>query len=130
MESGTSEADHGARISRAALNILQVAADKPEAPLLIFVPAVEASLNVLPTSLRDPAWSLQAARRLNERTHRKNPSYLLFLAQAYRASRDAANAANTAREALKLLVPAPADANKSITQTMLELEARGVDSNR
>ena len=129
-EYGTSEANHGARISKAALNTLRLAADKPEAHLLILVPAVEASLTVLPTSLRDPAWSLQAARQLNERTHRNNPEYLLALARAYRATGDTADAAETARQALKLLAPVPSGANRSITQTMLELEATGVDSNR
>jgi len=130
MEFGTRDADHGARISKAALSRLQIAADKPDAPLLIVVPAVEASLRILPTSLRDSAWSLQAARRLNERTRRKNPYYLLLLAQAFRATGETAKTSETAGEAIKLLAPIPAEATKPITQTLLELEARGVDSRR
>lgn len=92
--------------------------------------AVSGSLSAMPLTLRDPAWTLGAAQRLNNISHPKKPDYLLLLARSDRATGDKANAGETVREALKTLAPVPVGANKSITQTMLELEATGIDSNR
>lgn len=130
LEYGTAQRKHGELLAKTALTTLRSASNKPNAPLVMLFFAVSDSLSAMPLTLRDPPWTLGAAQRLNDRTHPKKLAYLLLLAQAYRAIGDTASAAETAREALKLLAPVPVGVNKSITQTMLELEATGVDSNR
>jgi hypothetical protein len=105
--------------------MLRSAADKPDVPLPTLAPAVVASLSVLPLTLRDPAWTLRAAQRLNDRTHGKTPSYLLALAQAYRTTGDSAHAAETAKVGLALLAPTKPRVNEPRVQRLLQIEAKG-----
>jgi hypothetical protein len=71
--------------------------------------AFHAFTRAKPDTLRDPSIALRCAKRGVLLTHRKDPSWLLNLAQAYRASGDAKQAASTARDGLALLTNDPAD---------------------
>jgi tetratricopeptide (TPR) repeat protein len=63
-------------------------------------------LMVEPASLRDPKFAVACAERAVALSHRRIPSILLTLAQAYRASGQAEKSRETAKEGLALL-PAP-----------------------
>jgi serine/threonine protein kinase len=125
LEQGTPRANEAERVARTALKMLRSAADKPDVPLPTLVSAVVASLSVLPVNLRDPAWTLRAAQRLNDRTRGKTPSYLLAFAQAYRTTGDTAHAAETAKVGLALLAPTKPRVNEPRVQRLLQIEAKG-----
>jgi serine/threonine protein kinase len=128
LEYGTPQAEQGRALAAHALTSLRAWAGKTDAPLLILLPAVYTSLNVLPTSLRNPTWTLRAAERLNTVTHRSTPSYLLDQAQAYRAAGDPGKAAETAREGLTKLAPMKPGDVKTHVRKLLEIEANGSTS--
>ncbi|MDP9011529.1 MAG: serine/threonine protein kinase [Pseudomonadota bacterium] len=65
--------------------------------------ATSAGLTVLPKRLRDSHWTARCAERLVDATHRKNPSFLLSLAQALQAEGRSLAAEDAAAEALALL---------------------------
>jgi tetratricopeptide (TPR) repeat protein len=122
LQFGTPEAVQGERLAASALKTMRKASDSPDVPLLLLAPAVTDSLSVMPETLRDPAWTLKAAQRLNERTRYKTPAYLLALAQAYRANGDTYHAAQYATEGLALLAPTAHSTPMSRNQTLLTIE--------
>ena len=65
--------------------------------------AVTALLNAEPTSLRDPKLAVAWSERGVALTHRKVATWMLSLAQSYRASGQADKARATAKEGLALL---------------------------
>jgi serine/threonine protein kinase len=99
------------RRDREALDTLRSAASKEAASTLVLDMAGHAFMDVRPTSLRDTAFALQCMERGTALTHRKVPSWLLSLAQAYRASGDPVRALASAREGLALLPQDNADRN-------------------
>ncbi len=79
-------------------------------------------LMVEPASLRDPRFAVACAERAVALSHRKTPSMLLTLAQAYRASGQTEKSRATASEALALLpAPQPGSAKPRIRK-LLELQ--------
>jgi tetratricopeptide (TPR) repeat protein len=95
---------------------------KEEASSLILDMAASDLLMVEPASLRDPQFAVSCAERAVALNHRKTPSLLLTLAQAYRASGQTEKSRATASEALALLpAPQPGSAKPRIRK-LLELQ--------
>jgi serine/threonine protein kinase/tetratricopeptide (TPR) repeat protein len=122
LQYGTAQAEQGRVLAARALAILRLETDKPNEPLLMQVPAVLASLDVLPASLRNPAWTLHAAERLNSLVPNA-PSYLLALAQSYRMAGKPVKAAEVARRGLARMAPTKAGDGESRVRRSLETEA-------
>jgi hypothetical protein len=70
-------------LSKAGLTALRSAAKNDEASPFVLDLVVTAFLQAEPTSLRDPQFALACAERGVTLTHRKTPSWLLSLAEAY-----------------------------------------------
>jgi tetratricopeptide (TPR) repeat protein len=97
-------------------------ARKEQASALVLDMAASDLLMVEPASLRDPLFAVACAERAVSLNHRKTPSMLLTLAQAYRASGQAEKSRATASEALALLpAPQPGSAKPRIRK-LLELQ--------
>jgi tetratricopeptide (TPR) repeat protein len=108
--SGSSDAGTVQR-DRAALKLLAAAAaDSKSSPMQLDL-AFQAFMKAKPDTLRDTAVALHCAERGAALTHRKDPAWMLNLAQAYRASGDAKRAVLTAQEGLALLPNDAADQN-------------------
>ena len=98
----------GARgMAEEALQLLKQSTEKPGAGAVEWNEYADALLKVEWPDLRDPARALQLARNAVASSNRRNPFFLDTLAWAYFRTGDAAKAAETEREALRLL---PADA--------------------
>jgi hypothetical protein len=79
---------------------------------------------VEPASLREPQFAVSCSERAVTLNHRKTPSMLLTLAQAYRASGQTEKSRATASEALALLpAPQPGSAKPRIRK-LLELQLK------
>jgi tetratricopeptide (TPR) repeat protein len=103
-------------------------ARKEQASALVLDMAASDLLMVEPASLRDPLFAVACAERAVSLNHRKTPSMLLTLTQAYRASGQAEKSRATAREALALL-PAPQPGNaKPRIRKLLELQLQAGNS--
>jgi tetratricopeptide (TPR) repeat protein len=101
---------------------LKELARKEQASSLILDMAASDLLMVEPASLRDPRFAAACAERAVALNHRKTPSMLLTLAQAYRASGQTEKSRATASEALALLpAPQPGSAKPRIRK-LLELQ--------
>ncbi|MGO9775217.1 MAG: protein kinase domain-containing protein [Terracidiphilus sp.] len=101
---------------------LKELARKEQASSLVLDMTASDLLMVEPASLRDPLFAVSCAERAVALNHRKTPSMLLTLAQAYRASGQAEKSSATAYEALALL-PAPQPGNvKPRIRKLLELQ--------
>jgi hypothetical protein len=86
--------------------------------------AAKAFLKVEPVSLRDPSFAVSCAERAVALTHRRVPSMLLTLAQAYRATGQAEKSRATATEGLALLpAPQPGSAKPRLRK-LLEIQAQ------
>jgi non-specific serine/threonine protein kinase/serine/threonine-protein kinase len=110
--------------SKAALSILKSIAEKDKASSMVLDRSVTAILNVEPDSLREPKLAVAWSERGVALTHRKVATWMLSLAQAYRASGQTEKARATAKEGLALLPnPQPGDP-KSWIRKLLEYETR------
>jgi serine/threonine protein kinase len=106
-----------------ALDLLRKAAfDTRSAPSQLDL-AFHAFAEANPTSLRDPSVALHCAQQGATLTHRKDPTWLLSLAQAYRTSGDVAQAKGAAQEGLALLPGDPSE-QASRLHKLLDAEAR------
>ncbi|MDQ2925227.1 MAG: hypothetical protein M3R43_06695 [Acidobacteriota bacterium] len=85
---------------------LRKAVEKPDASLLLLVPATQASLLVRPECLRDPVWSLRYAERVVALIHRSLPFYHWLLAGAANDAGNLEEAHAAVRDGLTLLRPA------------------------
>ena len=94
---------------RAALKLLVSAVANSESSTMQLKLAFHAFTKAKPDTLRDPAVALRCAERGVLLTRRRDPSWLLSLAQAYRATGDTKQAASTAKEGLALLPNDPAN---------------------
>jgi serine/threonine protein kinase/tetratricopeptide (TPR) repeat protein len=106
--SGPSDANSVQR-DRTALRLLGAAVADNKSSTMQLDLAFNAFTKAEPDSLRDPSVALHCAQRGVLLTHRKDPLWLLNLAQAYRASGDTAQAASTAKDGLALLTDDAAD---------------------
>jgi len=88
---------------RTALDLLRSAATDTKASPMVLDLAFHAFLEAEPASLRDVAEALRCAERGVALTHRKDASWLLNLAQAYRASGNIEQAVSSVKEGLALL---------------------------
>ncbi len=81
-------------------------------------------LVVQPASLRDPQFALACAERAAALSHRKRPSMLLTLAQAYRATGQIEKSRATANEGLALLPTLQPGSVKPRIRKLLEMQAQ------
>jgi hypothetical protein len=93
-----------------------------DAPVEALENTVSAMLQVLPTSLREPHLTVQFAERLVSLDHRRNPDFLLMLAQAYRQDAQIDHARTTATEGLALLPRVPPGGTVVRVRKLLELQ--------
>jgi tetratricopeptide (TPR) repeat protein len=107
-----------------ALAFLKDMAGKDTSSPFILAQADEAFLKVEPASLGDPAFAVQCAERGATLSHRKTPSWLLLLSQAYGANNQLDQSRATANEGLALLPPLRPGDPKSRVRKLLEIEAR------
>jgi len=92
---------------RTALNLLRSSATDKQVSTMLLDLAFHALSEAMPDSLRDAGEALRCAQRGVTLTRRKDPSWLLNLAQAYRTSGNKEEAVLSAKEGLALI---PADA--------------------
>jgi tetratricopeptide (TPR) repeat protein len=78
-----------------------------------------------PASLRDPQLALTFAERAVALSHRKMPSMLLTLGQAYRATGQREKSRAAAKEGLALLPAVEAGGVKPRIRRLLEIQAQG-----
>jgi tetratricopeptide (TPR) repeat protein len=103
---------------------LKELARKEQASALVLDMAASDLLMVEPVSLRDPQFAVSCSERAVTLNHRKTPSMLLTLAQAYRATGQTEKSRATASEALALLpAPQPGSAKPRIRK-LLELQLK------
>ena len=95
----------------AALKFLESAAAYSKASTMLLDLAFHAFMEAKPDNLRDVDEALRCAERGVALTHRKDPSWLLSLAQAYQATGDTKEAALSAKDGLALLPNDAADQN-------------------
>lgn len=114
---------------RAALQLLKSAADNSKASPLQLDIAFHAFTEAMPISLRDSAEAVRYAERGAALTHHKDASWLLSLAQAYRASGNSAQAIASAKEGLALLPNDPDEQNFRLRK-LLHVEASGGDRSK
>jgi serine/threonine protein kinase len=81
-------------------------------------------LIVEPVSLRDPWFAVDCAERAVNLSHRKKPSMLITLAQAYRASGQTEKSRETAKEGLALLPASQPGSVKPRIRKLLEAQAQ------
>jgi tetratricopeptide (TPR) repeat protein len=86
--------------------------------------AANAFLKVAPASLRDPQYAVACAERAVALSHRRTPSLLLTLAEAYRAEGQKEKSRATANEGLALLPAALPGSMKPRIRKLLEIQAR------
>ena len=98
-------------------------ADSPDASLDTLNIAVAVRISVLPSRLRDAAWTVMHAQRAADLTRHRNPSLLLALARACRAGGDVARATQVAAEGLDLLPAAQPAVQPSRLFRLLTLAA-------
>jgi predicted Ser/Thr protein kinase len=109
--------------TRASLALLVHAAQGPKASAGDLGAAVEAELQAESSSARDTALTVQLAQRAVELTRRRDATYLLLLAKAYRANYQPESAHASAKEGLALLPAAPPGEGESRLHRSLSLEA-------
>jgi hypothetical protein len=113
-----------AAIARTGIASLKSLAAKDQASPTTLDLAAKCLLTIEPESLRDPKAAALFAERAVALSHRKSPSMLWTLAQAYRASGQAEKSRATAREGLALLAPVQPGAAKPRLRKLLEVQAQ------
>jgi tetratricopeptide (TPR) repeat protein len=113
-----------AALARAGIDTFKDLASKDQASPMILDQAARALTVVVPVSLRDPVLAEACAERAVTLSHRRMPSMLLTLAQAYRAAGQIEKSRAAGKEGLALL-PAPQRANaQSNLRKLLEAQAQ------
>ena len=125
LKQGLHPAGDGAAMAAENLATLCKIARTDEASIPILDNATAALLSVRPVRLRDPELTIQFAERLVAQTHHRKPSFLLSLAQAYRAAGQFERARAAALEGMELLPPLRPGALQPRLRRLLEVEARG-----
>jgi tetratricopeptide (TPR) repeat protein len=113
-----------AAMTKQGINEMKELARKPEACSLTLDMAASDLLVAEPASLRDPQFAVAFAERAVALNHRRTPSMLLTLAQAYRASGQIGKSRATANEALALLPVFPEGSVKPRVRKLLEIQAQ------
>jgi eukaryotic-like serine/threonine-protein kinase len=123
IEQNLNTSDDSAALSAVGLATLKELAAKHPDSVLIFDMEVAALLNVMPQTLRDPAWAIACTEHEALLTKRKQPNVLLSVAQAYRSAGQIEKARTAANEGLALLPAVNAGTPMTRTRTLLQLEA-------
>jgi len=92
-------------LARKGIAILKVAAGRPNAQAYQLFDAANGLMTAEPADLREPALAVKYAERIVEMSSRRNPEFLLTLANAYRAAGRPAKARAAASEGIALLPP-------------------------
>jgi tetratricopeptide (TPR) repeat protein len=117
-------AGDSAALANAGIGTFTDLARNDQASPMILDQAARALTVVVPVSLRDPALAEACAERAVTLSHRRMPSMLLTLAQAYRAAGQIEKSRAAGKEGLALL-PAPQRANaQSNLRKLLEAQAQ------
>jgi len=87
------------------------------------VAVAEGLASVLPTQLRDPRFAVECAERAVEMSHRREPAFILTLAESYRAAGRPEKARAVAKEGLALLPAATPATLLSSLRKQLQAEA-------
>ena len=119
---------HGAgtsqELAKAGINSMKILVSKDQASPTALEQAANDILKVEPASLRNSQFALSCAERATALTHRKVPSMLLTLAQAYRADGQLEKSRATANEGLALLPALKPGSIKPRIRTLLEIQTR------
>lgn len=113
-----------AALAKAGTAAIKAMASNEQASPRILDDAANALLIVEPASLRDPGLAVACAERTVALSHRQLPSYLLTLAQAYRASGQIEKARATANEGLALLPALQPGSVKPKIRKLLEIQTQ------
>jgi eukaryotic-like serine/threonine-protein kinase len=108
--------------TRSSLAVLRGLAQKSQASPMVLGLADSTILDVEPPSLSDPKLALMWAQRGVALTHRKAPLWMLWLAEAYRASGQIEQAQQVAKEGLALLPAARPGGPKPKIRKLLEIQ--------
>ena len=111
--------------ARSDLATLRKFAEAPQATADDIDLAVRAYLQVQPRTLSEPARAVHLAEQGVNLTHRRSPSYLLLLAQAYLAAGDNVRAEATANEGLSHLNDRSQQGDKVRLRRLLRLASLG-----
>ena len=93
----------GAALSAVGIAALREATARPDVSAHVLDLATAARMNVLPKSLQDTALNVRDAERMVALSGRKKASFLVTLAEAYKADGQGAKAVAVAKEGLTLL---------------------------
>jgi serine/threonine protein kinase len=108
--------------TQSALADLKKDALRDDASPLVLELVVTAFLQAEPISLGDPAYAVLQAKRGVDLTHHKSATWLLMLAQAYRADGKAVEARSAAEAGIALLPPAGGAVDRSRVRKLLDAE--------
>ena len=92
-------------LAQKGLAILKELARRPDVQAYQLFDAVNGLITVEPPQLREPALAVKYAERIVDASSRRNPEFLLTLAEAYRAAGQTSKTRVAAKEGLALLPP-------------------------
>ena len=92
-------------LAQKGLAILKEVARRPDVQAYQLFDVATGLLTAEPVELREPDLAVKYAERIVEASSRRNPEFLLTLAEAYRAAGQSAKARAAAQEGLSLLPP-------------------------
>ena len=92
-------------LAQKGLAILKELARRPDVQAYQLFDTVNGLITVEPPQLREPALAVKYAERIVDASSRRNPEFLLTLAEAYRADGQPSKARTAAKEGLALLPP-------------------------
>jgi tetratricopeptide (TPR) repeat protein len=113
-----------ATLAKRGITALENLASMDQASSVTLGQAASDLLKVQPASLRNPQFAVSCAERAVALSHRKSPSLLLTLAQAYRASGENDKSRASAREGLALLPLIQTESVKPKIRRLLEIQAK------
>jgi tetratricopeptide (TPR) repeat protein/predicted Ser/Thr protein kinase len=92
-------------LAQEGLAILKELARRPDVQAYQLFDTVNGLITVEPPQLREPVLAVKYAERIVDASSRRNPEFLLTLAEAYRAAGQTAKARAAAKDGLALLPP-------------------------
>ncbi|HVM92716.1 MAG TPA: hypothetical protein VMT67_07900, partial [Terriglobales bacterium] len=92
-------------LAQKGLAILKEVASRPDAQAYQLFDAATGLITVEPVELREPDLAVKYAEHIVDATSRRNPEFLLTLAEAYRSAGQSDKARAAAKEGLSLLPP-------------------------
>jgi hypothetical protein len=111
-------------LSKKGLSAMRELVNKDQVSPMILDQAANAFATAKPASLREPQFAVSCAEREVAANHRKTPSMLLTLAQAYRAANQTDKSRTTANEGLALLAAQRPGSAKPNIRKLLEIQAQ------